>query len=95
MGDDYLDLPFWFQGTVVAGLRLGYIDNTSILGLDRDYSLYSLSVGAESPANFSVIGWENQPANSPIKQRKVQGSGTGFYLKATFTPWSRTESYYG
>ncbi len=89
MGDDYLDLPFWFQGTVVAGMRLGYIDNMSILELDRDYSLYSLSVGAEIPANFSVIGWENQPANSPFKQRKVEGSGTGFYLKATFTPWSK------
>ncbi len=89
MGDDYLDLPFWFQGTVVAGMRLAYIDNTSILELDRDYTLYSLSVGAELPANFSVMGWENQPTNSPFKQRKVEGSGTGFYLKATYTPWSK------
>ncbi len=89
MGDDYLDLPFWFQGTVVAGIRLAYIDNTSILSLDRDYTLYSLSIGGELPANFSVIGMENQPANSPFKQRKVEGSGTGMYLKATYTPWAK------
>jgi len=97
MGDDYLDLPFWFQGTVAAGLRLAYIDNTSTLDLDRDYTYYSLSLGAELPANFSVLNWETQPANSPFKQRKVEGSGTGFYLKATFTPWSKlnlmTQSY--
>lgn len=89
LGDDYLDLPFWFQGTAVGGLRLAYVDNLSVLELDRDYTLYTLSVGAEIPVNFTVMGSENQPSNSPFKPRKVQGTGTGFYLKATYTPWSK------
>jgi len=89
LGDDYLDLPFWFQGTAVGGLRLAYINNTQTLEVDREYTLYTLSVGAEIPVNFTVIGAENQPSNSPIKERKVVGSGTGFYLKATYTPWSK------
>ncbi|MGA9120593.1 MAG: hypothetical protein WB699_14610 [Bacteroidota bacterium] len=89
LGDDYLDLPFWFKGTIVSGLRLAYVDNTSLLDLDRDYTLYGLSVGVESPINFSVQTQEQQSGNSPFKSRKVEGSGTGFYLKASYTPWSR------
>ena len=89
LGDDYLDLPFWFQGTVVTGLRLAYVDNTSILDLDRDYTYYSLAVGVESPVNFSVVGGDDMPGNSPFKSRKIEGSGTGLYMKATFTPWSK------
>jgi hypothetical protein len=89
LGDDYLDLPFWFKGTIVSGLRLSYIDNTSLLDLDRDYTLYALSVGVESPINFSVQTQDRQTGNSPFKSRKVEGSGTGFYVKASYTPWSR------
>jgi hypothetical protein len=89
LGNDNLDLPFWFKGTMVVGLHLGYVDNISMLSKDRDYSLYGLYLGLETPINFAMSGKPSSSGGSIFKSRLVEGSGNSVFFRATYTPWSK------
>ncbi len=88
LGNETLDLPFWFRGTMVGGLTLTYIDRPSAVR-DPDYYLFRINVGIEEPINFSVLQPTPPSPNSMFKSRKLEGSGTAVFLSGSYTPWTR------
>ncbi len=91
LGNDNLDLPFWFKGSIVAALKVSYIDDWTIR--NRNYTAFSITAGIEEPINFSVPGDpKERSANSLFKERKLHGSGSSVYLRGTYTPYKRRDS---
>ncbi len=88
MGNDYLALPFWYKGSMIAAIRVSYIDSISIFEkVDRNYTAYDVSVGIDEPINFSVPGVPSTSPNSLFKQRRLEGSGTAIFLRGSIAPW--------
>jgi hypothetical protein len=88
LGNDNLDLPFWFKGSIVAALKVSYIDDWTIR--NKNYSAFSITAGIEEPINFSVPGDpKERSSNSLFKERKLHGSGSSVYLRATYTPYKK------
>ncbi len=87
LGNDALDLPFWFRGTMVGGLAFRFIDRPSAVR-DPGYDLYAIRVGIEEPMNFSVPYGSPPSPNSFFKPRKLQGSGTAVFLSTKYAPWT-------
>lgn len=88
LGNDMLDLPFWFRGTMVGGLSFTAIDRPSAVR-DPEYALFRVRVGIEEPMNFSVPQPSPPSRNSVFKTRKLQGSGTAVFLSGTYAPWTQ------
>jgi hypothetical protein len=88
LGNEALDLPFWFRGTMIGGLNLTYVDHPSAVR-DPDYYLYRIKVGIEEPVNFSVPQTAVPSPNSLYKNRRLEGSGTAVFLSGSYTPWTR------
>jgi hypothetical protein len=88
LGNEALDLPFWFRGTMVGGLTMTFIDRPSSVR-DPDYYLFRIDVGIEEPINFSVPQTTPPSPNSMFKSRKLEGSGTAVFLSGSYTPWTR------
>jgi hypothetical protein len=94
LGNDALDLPFWFKSSMVAGLQLNYQDKPTFF--DRKYEKYTIQVGIEQSINFSTLKGDDPSPNSLLKDRKLQGSGTNVYLGGTLVPslsWPGKGSY--
>lgn len=88
LGNDALDLPFWFRGTMIGGLSLSHIERPSSVR-DPDYAHYRVRFGIEEPVNFSVPASTTAPTeNSLFKDRRLEGSGTAVYLQASYAPWT-------
>ncbi len=88
LGNDALDLPFWYRGTMIGGLSLSHIDRPSAVR-DPDLAHYRVRVGIEEPINFSVPQSSSpQSTNSLFKDRRLEGSGSAVYLQASYAPWS-------
>lgn len=89
LGNDALNLPFWFRGTMIGGLSLSHIDRPSAVR-DPDFSHYRVRVGIEEPINFSVPQGPNpQRENSLFKDRRLEGSGSAVYLQGSYSPWTQ------
>jgi len=88
LGNESLDLPFWFRGTMIGGLALTFIDRPSAVR-DPEYYLYRIKVGIEEPINFSVPQTTVPSPNSMFKSRKLEGSGTAVFLSGSYTPWTQ------
>jgi hypothetical protein len=87
LGNDHLSLPFWYRGTVIGGLRLVCVDDL-LATPDRDYSLYTLTLGWEEPMNFSVK--QDRPSqNSMFRPRLMEGIASAVYLAGSYTPHRR------
>jgi len=84
MGNEELNLPFWYTSSIVAGLRLDYRDDLRIL--DRTYEKFTLFAGPVIPVNFSVPLADPAGSNPLIRPRILQSSGGGVYLKGTWVP---------
>ncbi len=85
LGNDHLNLPFWFKGTLVYGLHYGFVDD--VVSNDRTYEKYSVYAGIETPINFSVQQSDGVSNASVFKRRKLEASGTGVFLKGSLNPW--------
>jgi hypothetical protein len=83
LGDDYLDLPFWFKGTVVVGGKITFFDSTGFRRSDRNQTKWSISVGWEGPINFRV---DNSLSIAMTKGRKLVGSGQNIHFGVTYVP---------
>jgi hypothetical protein len=92
LGNDNLDLPFWFKGSIVAALKVSYIDDWTIR--NKNYAAFSITAGIEEPINFSVPGDpKERSSNSLFKERKLHGSGSSVYLRATYTPYKKRDEF--
>ncbi len=87
LGNDYLNLPFWFKSSIIAALELLYIDDVTVT--DQTYHKFSITAGLEVVNNFSVLHQDDFSPSSVFKKRILQGSGESFFLKATWTPEKR------
>ncbi|MBX2991914.1 MAG: hypothetical protein KF749_12215 [Bacteroidetes bacterium] len=87
LGNDHINLPFWFRSSVVAALELLYLDDVTVT--DRNYNKFSITAGAEVGNNFSIPNQNEHSANSILKKRILQGSGENFFLRGTWTPEKR------
>jgi len=92
LGNDNLDLPFWFKGSIVAALKVSYIDDWTIR--NKNYAAFSITAGIEEPINFSVPGDpKERSSNSLFKERRLHGSGSSVYLRATYTPYKKRDEF--
>jgi hypothetical protein len=88
LGNDALNLPFWFRGSMIGGLSLAHIDRPSAVR-DPDFAHYRVRFGIEEPINFSVPQSNTQPSeNSIFRERRLEGSGTAVYLQGSYAPWT-------
>jgi hypothetical protein len=87
LGNDALDLPFWYRGTMIGGLSLTHMGDLPE-NVDPDYSLYRIRLGVEEPVNFSFPSSSQPSENSLFKDRRLEGSGTSVYLQGSYAPWS-------
>lgn len=84
LGNDYLNLPFWFKSSIIAALELLYVDDVTIV--DQTYQKFSITAGIEAVNNFSVLNQDDFSPSSVFKKRILQGSGESFFFRATWTP---------
>lgn len=90
LGNDYLDLPFWFKGTMTVGGKITLIDSTGIARLDGQSKRFSIFVGWEGPVNFRV---DNSFSTAMTKARRLIGSSQNIYFGASYVPsfnWPHT-----
>lgn len=87
LGNDALDLPFWYRGTMIGGVAVTHINRPSAVR-DPEYALYRIRAGVEQPVNFSVPQSGTPSTNSVFRERRVEGSGTAIYLSGSYAPWT-------
>jgi hypothetical protein len=89
LGNDALDLPFWFRGSMIGGLSLSHIDRPSAVR-DPDFAHYRVRFGIEEPINFSVphLSSTQLSENSLFRDRRLEGSGSAVYLQGSYAPWT-------
>jgi len=87
LGNDALDLPFWYRGTMIGGVAVTHIDRPSAVR-DPEYALYKIRAGVEQPINFSVPQSGTPSPNSVFRNRRLEGSGTAVFLNGSYAPWT-------
>ncbi|MDP2885527.1 MAG: hypothetical protein Q8P51_10960, partial [Ignavibacteria bacterium] len=80
-GYDDIDLPFWFRGSAIGGVRLRHRDETCRNG--RQYDKWSIYLGWEQPMDYSIP--EGTMLDQMFKSRKLMSSAAGIYFKTTFS----------
>lgn len=92
-GNDDIDLPFWFKGTVIAGLKITYLSNVELN--DREYSKSSIYLGWEEPISFSIGTASGRFVRQVFKSPLLFGSGSNLFSRLTissdydYTGWAR------
>lgn len=74
-GNDHIALPGWYFPDYIAGFKMAYAD--SIVNSLPDVT-YAIEAGIGIPAIFPDLGLQDNGS-----QRKLENSGTGFFLKGS------------
>jgi hypothetical protein len=70
LGNDALDVPLWYRGTMLGGVSLTYIDRPSGVR-DPDYASYRVGVGIEEPINFCAAAIPSI-SNAMFRDRRLE-----------------------
>jgi hypothetical protein len=82
LGNDYLNTPFWFKGTLAYGLRYSFVEN--VRRIRRNIERFAILVGVETPINFSIRHEDANSRTSIFKNRKLEASGVDAFIGARY-----------
>jgi hypothetical protein len=85
LGNDYINLPSWYKDHIAAGLSIRC--NPSKLPNRLDYELFGLTIGWDTPINFTIQrDFVPSFINDILKDRRLTGTSDNLFFGISYAP---------